>query len=298
MLLSTDVGALDRVSALISGLGLSRDKYEDPLFFPPKDDSVERQLGFFLSMVAIDHRTRTELTDFSAEIEGRELVGADLLYYLGMGVYEDRRSFTPEWLAHLTPEEAKRLLCFEENCVWDFYTRIFLLRDLGRKVRESFADLLLVDGLEELISNLSSFRAFEDPVRKKAFLLAKFLDGRDLVRLEGERQVPVDNHLIRIAMRLGMADPSEDLLERMRRDIELTREEDVEVRMTVREIWKEVSNRSGVEPFTLDDFLWPFGRSTCKEKPNCRKCPLSEVCRANSTGRYWKEPKHTLTWYY
>ena len=298
MLLSLSEEAVKEVSSLISGLGLSRDRYEDPLIFPPRDD-VERQLGFFLSMVAIDHRTRTEFTDFSASVGGRRLEGADLLYYLGSSIYRrDERSFTPEWLANLTPEEAESLLCFEGNCVWDFYTRIFLLRDLGKKVRGSLSDLLLVGSVEELIANLSSFRAYEDPVRKKAFLLAKFLDGRGLVRLEGERHVPVDNHLTRVAIRLGVVLPSEGLLGRMREGIELTMEEDVEVRMTVREAWKEVSNESGVDPFTLDDFLWPFGRTVCKGEPDCVNCPLSSVCRAHSTGEYWEEPKHTLTWYY
>ncbi len=298
MHLVVDAEAVGRVSALISGLGLSRDRYEDLLFFPPKDDEVERQLGFFLFMVAIDHRTRTELTDFSANIRGKRLSGADLLYYLGMRVYEDERSFTPEWLARLTQEEAKHLLCFEGNCVWDLYTRIFLLRDLGRKIKGGLAELLLVDRIEELMSNLSGFRAYEDPVRKKTFLLAKFLDGRGLARFDGEKYVPVDNHLTRIAIRLGIVIPSGDLLEWIREGRELTREEDVTVRMAVREAWKEVSNRSGVDPFTLDDFLWPFGRSTCMKDPHCNSCPFSEVCRSNSTGEYWEEPKHTLTWYY
>ncbi len=298
MLLTVDSGTVNRVSALFSSLGLSRDRYEDPLLFPPKDDEAERQLGFFLSMVGIDHRTRTELTDFSAEIHGRSLSGADLLYYLGMKVYQgDERSFTPRWLAHLVPEEAKHLLCFGDNCVWDFYTRIFLLRDLGKKVRK-ITDLLLVDSIEDLTSNLSSFRAYEDPVRKKTFLLAKFLDGRGLARFSGEKHVPVDNHLTRIAVRLGIVLPSESLLESMRESRELTREEDVEVRMVVRQAWKEVSARSGVDPFTLDDFLWPLGRLICTREPHCSKCPLSEVCRSNSTGEYWEEPRHTLTWYY
>ncbi len=298
MLLSLNEEAVKGVSTLISGLGLSRDRYEDPLIFPPSDD-LERQLGFFLSMVAIDHRTRTEFTKFSASVGGRRLQGADLLYYLGVSVYrKDERSFTPEWLASLTPEEAESLLCIEGNCVWDFYTRLFLLRDLGSKVRGSFSDLLLVGRVEELISNLSGFRAYEDPVRKKAFLLAKFLDGRGLVRLEGEKHVPVDNHLTRVAIRLGIVVPSEDLLGRMREGTELTRGEDVEVRMTVREAWKEVSNQSGVDPFTLDDFLWPFGRTVCTKEPDCDNCSLSSVCRAHSTGEYMEEPKHILTWYY
>ncbi len=311
MMLSLERGTAGRVATILSGMGLSRDRYEDPLLFPPGDD-VERQLGFFLSMVAIDHRTRTELTDFSADVDGMRLVGADLLYHLGVGVYRgEARSFTPEWLENLTPGKAASLLCFGDNCVWDFYTRIFLLRDLGRKMRvraregggeversSILPDLLLVRRVEDLLENLSNFRAYEDPVRKKAFLLAKFLDGRGLVRLEGERQVPVDNHLTRVAIRLGIVVPSDDLLRKMRDGTELTREEDVEVRMAVREAWKEVSKKSGVDPFTLDDFLWPFGRTVCTEKPDCVNCPLSSVCRARSTGEYWSEPKHTLTWYY
>lgn len=298
MLATLDDKRIDLLSDSLSELKLERDSYDDALFFPPQGDE-ERELGFFVSMVAIDHRTRTELTDFSAFVEGRRLKGADLLYHLGVEVYKNEDSFTPRWLRDLTPEKAQKLLCFEGTCIWDFFTRIFLLRDVGSKV-ESFSDILDVDTIEELARRLSKLRAYEDPVQKKIMLLAKFLDGRGLIRLEDMEMahVPVDNHLTRLALRLGIVRPSKELSLKMEKGVELTREEDVEVRAAVRDAWKEVSIRSGIDPFTLDDFLWPFGRSACHQDPDCHSCPFKRVCRANLTGEYWMEPKHTITWYY
>lgn len=299
MLVTLDLEGIDKLSDSFRGLGLKRDSYENTLLFPPPGEG-ERELGFFVSMVAIDHRTRTELTDFSASIGGRKLVGSDLLYNLGTRVYmEEGDSFTLGWLRELSPERAKSILCFEGTCIWDFFTRIFLLRDVGSKV-ESFSDLLDVSTVEELARRLGKLRAYEDPVQKKIMLLAKFLDGRGLISLDDPERVhvPVDNHLTRLALRLGIVRPSRELSLMVERGVELTMEEDVEVRTVVRDAWKEVSIKSEVDPFTLDDFLWAFGRSTCHQDPYCDECPFKGICRANLTGHYWMEPKHTITWYY
>ncbi len=304
MMLQPKIETIRFVADVIRTLRLSRESYTDLMFYPPPDDPKERQLGFFISMVAIDHRTSTEMTIFRGRIDGKPLRGADLLYHLGVRIYHrDENSFTPNWLQNLTPKDAKEFLCIGKECVWDFFTRIFLLRDLGRKtslIYGSFSDLLRVSNVDELAIKLRVFRAYEDPILKKTFLLAKFLDGRDLIHLNDKEnfQVPVDNHLTRIAIRLGIVSLTEELANSIKRGIELTREADEEVRLGVRNAWKEVSRRSGADPFALDDFLWPLGRTVCMEMPRCDVCPFSDVCSAHIFGKFLREPKHTLTWYY
>ncbi len=297
--------SITSVSDLITSLSLQRDTYEDPCLYPPPDDDIERQMVFFAAMVAIDHRTSTPLTKF--ELSGkRKLRGADLLYYLGVRTYKETPAmFTAEGLMNLKVNEARRILCTAETCVWDLHTRIFLLRDLGKKVVEyyggKFENLLRVETISQLSRRLEPFRAYEDPVKKKTFLLAKFLEGRGLVKFRDPEnfQVAVDNHLTRLALRLGIVRLSEDYYRRIERSEEFTSEEDYRLRLAIREAWKRVSMRSGVDPFTLDDFLWKFGRTTClPENPRCNSCPFSSVCFSRSVNRFWKEHAHVITWYY
>ncbi|MEZ0248114.1 MAG: iron-sulfur cluster loop [Thermoproteus sp.] len=293
-----DVDKTRAVADVIKILRLERDRYLDGRFYPPLDDPREDQLAYFVSMVAVDHRTSTPLGPFKGYIDGEFFHGADALWRLGRKAYDDGL-FKAERLAELTPKDAERLFSIGGEKVWDFNVRLFLLRDLGRKA-------LLAGGFEALVPNavaqlaerLRHIRAYEDPVRKKVLLLAKFLDGRGLVKFVDPENfdVPVDNHLSRIAYRLGIVDVDYKFLFL---GVELDREEDVEVRNKVKLAWRLVAKFSGVDPFTLDDFLWSFGRRVCiREFPKCGQCPFRSICKAHALGSYPPEHAHTLTWYY
>ena len=107
----------------------------------------------------------------------------------------------------------------------------------------------------------------------------------------------MDNHLTRLAVRLGLV-VFEDYGV-VDRGVELSRSEDVELRLRVREAWKMVSEASGVDPFTLDDFLWSYGRTVCLQgRPRCGSCFLRDVCRSFEMGYFPDEPRYSLTWYY
>ncbi len=153
--------------------------------------------------------------------------------------------------------------------------------------------------MRELLARLSWFRAYEDPVAKKSLLLAKFLHKRRLkvFRDEENFQVPVDNHLTRIAFRLGIVELEDH--SPIDRQVELNPSQDIKIRMKVRDAWKRVSEASGVDPFTLDDFLWTHGRTICLPRnPRCRDCILRKACRSSRTGYFPSEHRHSLTWYY
>lgn len=296
-LASIDVDRAEAIASVVRGLGLRRDRYDDDRFYPPREAPLERQLAYFAAMVSIDHRTSTWWQPFEGRIDGELYHGTEALYRLGRKAF-DRGLFDAERLASLTPQEALQLLSIEGRPIWDLHTRVYLLRDLGAKALEAggFSRWLSVDTIAELRRRLARARAYEDPVGKKALLLAKFLDGRGLLRfrdLEEAADVPVDNHVSRIAYRVGLVELQVDHAG------ELTREEDAEVREVVKAAWRIVAKFAGVNPFTLDDFLWPLGRTTCtREGPTCRLCPLREACRARQEGRYPTEHLHVTTWYY
>ena len=293
-----DVDKIREVADVLRGLSLERDRYLDDRLYPPPSDPREDQLAYFTAMVAVDHRTSTPLGSFEGYIDGEFFHGADALWRLGRKAY-DAGLFKAERLADLKPEEARRLFSIGDKTVWDLNVRLFLLRDLGRKaLRAGGFESLIPETISGLIERLKPIRAYEDPVAKKALLLAKFLDGRGLVKFKDPENfdVPVDNHLSRIAYRLGIVDVDYKALFE---GVELSREEDAEVRNKVKLAWRLVSRFSGVDPFTLDDFLWSFGRRICvREGPRCAQCPFRRICRANAVGQYPPEHTHVLTWYY
>ncbi len=295
---------IEAVSDILRRMELHMDTYDDPRYFPPKDSERELQLGYFTAMVAIDHRTSTPLGVFEGYVDGEFFHGADLLYRLGKKVFErDPEFFLPGRLAKLTYEDMLPIIKHGDIVLWDLHVRTFLLRDIGKKVMEyyggEFGKLFNIDTVGAMISRLSIFRAYEDPVHKKIFLLAKFLMGRGLVSFRDREnfEVAVDNHLSRIAIRLDIVRFSE--YTPMVKQTELTRDEDMKVRVSIRMAWKEASRLSGHDPFTLDDFLWSFGRRICtRDYPKCGCCPFRNVCLAKTRGEFWYEHRHTITWYY
>lgn len=290
--------AIYRAARAIRGLALRRDTYDDERYFPPRDMDPEAQLAYFTAMVAIDHRTGGPLgRPFEAVVGGEAYRGADLLYRLGrMALEEDPGLFSPGRLASMGLDEGRRLMSFGGAHVWDLETRVGLLRDLGRRALDhgSFTAMLDVATVDEFVARLSEARAYEDPVRKKAMLLLKFLTGRGILKVEGEVHIPVDNHLTRIALRLGLVEVQGDVWGR-----ETSRDEDIAIRTAVRDAWGLAARAAGVDPFALDDYLWAFGRSTCvRDSPKCGQCPFRDICPAHRAGHYPNEHTHTLTWYY
>jgi hypothetical protein len=130
------------------------------------------------------------------------------------------------------------------------------------------------------------------------------------------KEVPVDNHLVRIALRLGIVEVDRETLEKIAAGIEFSWEEDVLLRLSAREAYKLVSMASGLDPFILDDFLWTFGRKCCtRERPVCirgcdESCLRAKGCRGGGCGLrhvcsayenpLLMVPEHNYrnTWYY
>ena len=306
------------------------DPFTDERYYPPGDADRETVAMYFLVMVAMDHRLSRPGRPYRAVIDGEVYEGADLLYYLGARrLREDPEFFTAERLSRVSEDDVREWLSVPgQASPPDPAVRASLLRDLGLKLSrlyggsayaliEESGHMLRRGVADGFIDRLKVFKAYQDPVEKKAFLLAKFLERRGVVRfLDPEnKEVPVDNHLVRIALRLGMVRLSSDLMEAVRLKRHFTPWEDVMLRLAVREAYRIAASEGGVDPFIMDDFLWLFGRRCCtREKPVCRAgcrakcsairgcnggCSLAPVCLAVGNDAFMvTEHTYLNTWWY
>jgi len=337
MLVGVNLEATRRFGRTVGNLipRLPVDHFTDPRYYPPVNADRETVARYFLVMVAMDHRLSRPGKPYEGYVDGEFYHGADLLYRLGTKrLEEDPDFFSAKRLARVTSEEVARWLSVEgprgrKVEPPDPELRAILLRDIGVKLARLFEGRayaiveesrgFLKDGRGGgLINILKVFRAYQDPVEKKPYLLAKFLERRRVLEVVDpyNKEVPVDNHLARIAVRTGIVEVDGNLLEAIAAGRPFTWEEDVLLRMAARAAYKEAARAGGVDPFLLDDFLWMFGRKCCtREGPSCRAgcrgdcarlggcsgggCVFQSFCRAARNPLYMV-PEHTYldTWYY
>jgi len=319
--LDVDREACRRVGKAISKLRVREDPFTDPSQYPPAGEPAEWVARYFIFMVAIDHRTHPPGGVYEAELDGRVYRGASLLYRLGAEAYlMDRGFFSPEHMAKVTGREVERWLSRQGAKVSRPDERAELLRDVAEGLLELYGGraLKLVEESRSrlyapwkgLVERLKLFRAYMDPVEKKPFLLVKFLERRGLFRAEDRwrLQVPVDNHLTRVAVRAGIVKPSEGELELLEQRREAEVEEDVAIRAAVRLAWRLVSMEAGLSPLLLDDLLWLIGKTLCRAEPSCDLpadlpagsggCPLREACAVyHELAEPLLEHRFTTYWY-
>jgi len=284
-------GKIGRVALIMGKLlrSIKLDDFTDKRYYPPVESDVEHVLRYFLCMVALDHRT-SRYQPFEGVINGEFFHGADLLYRLGMKKFlSDPEFFSPKHLSKLTVDEVAEWLSITSNgkkvIIWDPDVRADLLRDIGIKLLKFYngevrqiisraKNMLKGTKGPGLIDLLKVFKAYSDPVEKKAYLYVKFISRRGLFTYEDpyNAEVPVDNHLVRVALRLGIVEPPQQLLWKIQERVEFSWDEDVELRFAVRDAYKYIARIINVDPLILDDFLWLFGRHCCtKSKPVCVK---------------------------
>ncbi|MEM4426513.1 MAG: hypothetical protein QXV55_02865 [Acidilobaceae archaeon] len=307
---------VDSLSKLVKSI--EPDRFLDPELYPPTSASRRTVFQYFLVMVAMDHRLSRPGRPYEGYVEGKLYHGADLLYRLGVKkLKEDLDFFEPRRLATISIKDVKEWLTLHNDKASppDPDIRAELLKDLGVKLLKLYDGdpiLLLTESRgflknrgSGLIEILKVFKAYNDPVEKKAYLLAKFIERREVMSFldPQNKEVPVDNHLVRIALRLGLVDVDSTFLEKIAYGIEVSEDEDVLLRFATRTAYKKLISKVGVDPFVLDDFLWNFGRKVCRrESPVCKSgegCPLAPTCRANSNPLYMvPEHKYLETWWY
>ncbi len=297
-----NINSVARFASIIASelKGIKPDEFTDERYYPPAGAEEELTLRYFIAMVAIDHRT-SRLKAFEGYVNGEFYHGADLLYRLGSKVFKENPDFfSPENLSKISASDVSEWLSIEYQgekvTIWDPEVRAELLKDLGLKLSRLFGGKVLniVKRSDNYVRNprgagfidlLKVFKAYSDPVEKKSFLLVKFLSRRGLLKVKDPEnlEVPVDNHLVRIALRTGIIVLPNELMERIKRRSEFREPEDVALRLKVREAYKAVSRIASINPLIMDDYLWMFGRKICtRRNPVCvggGKCPFKSICR-------------------
>jgi hypothetical protein len=309
---SIDIGAAARVARLIAPVvkNIDPDDFTDSRYYPSSGDDPESVARYFYFMVAIDHRTSRH-GPFEGYVDGEFYHGADLLYRLSKKVYaEDPGFFSPERMVKIKLEDVAKWLSTGEASIWDPGIRATLLRDAAQKLLKYYGgrvtNLITASGnrLKKSLSptgfiqRLRPILPYSDPVEKKAHLLAKFLSRRGILNHQDlwNEEVPVDNHLTRIAIRLGIVQIHGELELKIMKREEVSDEEDLQIRESVRQAYKLIARAANIRPYYLDDYLWLHGRKTCVHgKPKCESCPLRQVCKSYATGNY---PEEHVWWGY
>ncbi len=312
---------LDTVYSMAYELRRELDKLEkidiyDQKYFPPRDIDIELTGTYFLVLVAIDHRLSRPGKPYEACLDDGCYHGADLLWRLGRIILDQEPGFyTADKLSRITVDDIRKYFNRGDARVPDPEIRAYLLRDLGLKLKKlydgSFSALLKASGNRirgsgtnpGLVDLLRVFRAYEDPVEKKSFLLIKFLRARGLFDPvdPDNMEVPVDNHLARIAYRTGLVEVRGRLWEMIKGFRVVGYSDDVLLRFMIRYAYSLVAEHGGIDKGVMDDILWIHGRKIClrDEEPKCRSCPFNGFCRAYRDREYMvKEHNYYNTWYY
>jgi hypothetical protein len=298
------------------------DRFDDPFFFPPPGKDKQTVADYFFFMTAIDHRTHYPGRRFQSVINRRIVDGSDLLYGLARRkALETPEYFTAERLQYISTTEVNDLFTTTKiskygrpveshmlrNTIKDTphsvtvrnpRGRAKLLKDCARKllqlyngkainiVRQSDGYLLKDDG-SGFLQLLGYFDAYSDPLRKKAYLLTKVYERREILEIKDVENlnVPVDNLLMRIALRCGLIEViNADLVTKLRAYSKVSKEEEFEIRETTKRAYRIVSETSDLRATFLDDILWKHGKDYCRRRlPACVKrngCPFGEGCRA------------------
>jgi hypothetical protein len=328
------------VGKILGRLEFSPFNYLNPYLDPPQEASSELVADFYFYMVALDHRTSSQSGHFEGVLAGNFFHGADLLYALGIQkLSESEDFFTADRMATITNSDVIRWLCIEYKhdkvVIYKPEERAELLRDCGATlkrlgyrsayelVKRSGNFLIRRDG-KGLLQFLSNFKAYSDPVGKKSYLWVKFLSGRGLIAVKDPEnlQVPVDNHLTRIALRTGIIEiEDEPTYTRLHNDDPFTMEEDIILRRVVRQTYFKLFKAANRNFREVDDFFWVLGRTHCLNikdplceafvhDPNCQllvelkvdcaeSCPLASCCKGSSNTGYrtFKQP-NIRTYFY
>lgn len=285
----------------------------DNRYFPSNGFSNEFVLRYLLVMVAMDHRLSRPGKPYEACLDDGCYHGADLLYRLGVKMLVENPSFyNPDSLMKIRVDDVINWLSIGSVYPPDPHIRAMLLRDLGLKlvkIYDSSVEKMLINSKgflrgrgdqQGLLDYLRVFRAYEDPVEKKSMLFVKFITARGLYNPVDRLSLPIDNHLTRIALRLGLVMVSGKLWDKIRNGVEVSSVEDIILRLAVRESYERLMDESGIDSRVLDDFLWRLGREHClKNKPICDRCVFREACLAFHNKNFMvNEHVYYNTWFY
>jgi len=290
-----------------------------------KEEARER-LTLLFYVDAICHQTQ----NFSGIVDGVFKRGWDFL--LSSFLKELKKD--PEFLSlkrmlKITGGDLKRIFKGSGD---RYYERAYLLRNAARILKRDFSsDVMKINEISEgfikredglgMIDLFRRFKAYSDPLSKKTFLFLNIAKKVGFWEIKDEENLwtPVDYHLERVSLRIGIVDVEDPLRRKLLDGRRVFLTEDLRLREMVGDAVKRVSEISGIPIEKLDQLFWSLGRSLCLKseakcegtnEKNCtltlitgipcdKRCIFSEVCLAYRDGerRNFKE-SNVFTIYY
>lgn len=267
-----DYDRAEELGNIVSRLEYNPVSFQFPQLFPPQNGFTYANYVFF--MVAIDHRTHGTKR-FEVVIDGKFYHGSDLMFYLArMAQKKSPYLFTARKLVDISEEDVASIFSIEDRVVSNPSHRAMLLQDAAKKLLEYYhgdvrnlfevsEGYLLREDKRGILQLLESFKAYEDPLQKKSFLLVKILRRQNLLNVKDIQNLrfPVDNVLMTIALQSGLLRINQRDLENKLMDGQLLSDhEAVQLRKATQKAFEVVSRGSGLGPDILDDLLWTYGR--------------------------------------
>ncbi|MDX6586747.1 MAG: hypothetical protein QOI31_1220 [Solirubrobacterales bacterium] len=206
-------------------------------------------------LCAVDHKTGYSEPH---EVEGEgPYEGSELMWMLGLkAAAEEPGSLTSKRLRYVSAGDVAEWFRADSEPIGDPERRAALWRDLASGLERDYGGSALellaeaggrLAGSGGLVERLRAYRAYSDPLAKKAFLFAKICERRGWLEVSDPEawEVSADNVLMRLALRSGLVSPGP--LD--------------EVRAATRVTFKELAARAEIPPPVLDDMLWELGRN-------------------------------------
>ena len=270
-----------------------------------------RSTGFATFEAASPTREPARLADFfffnaallfdfyglEATLDGQYIKGSDLFFALARRkAGQDPEFFSAARLAELSVPDYQALYALDGDPAHALISRaeerVAILRDLAHGLLRDYggSSLALLAACEQrlrtpqgsgLLDRLSKFIGYDDPHFKKAFVLLKALVGLKLWQAQDSENlfIPVDYHLIRMALRTGLVNVTDPALaEQLHTRAPASEADDWELREVIKRAYKALEEGSGLHVFVLDEIFWTIGRSCCHyaRPPRCASCDFSD----------------------
>lgn len=258
---------------------------------PTREPALLADFFFFNSALLFD------FYGLETEIDGQTVKGSDLFFaFARRRAHEDPDFFTAPRLADLTLSDYQAVYAPDGDPAHTLINRaqerVAILRDLAQGLLRDYegSTLSLLAACDQrlhklegsgLLNRLSKFEGYDDPHFKKAFVFLKVLAGLNLWSAQDTENlfIPVDYHLIRMALRTGIVAVTDlNLADQLHTQSPTTDIDDWEIREVVKRAYKVLEERSGIGVFVLDEIFWTIGRSCCHyaRPPRCASCDFND----------------------
>ncbi|MGB9749251.1 MAG: hypothetical protein ACPLWB_00175 [Caldisericia bacterium] len=268
---------------------------------------ARKKLTLYFYVDAICHQTQ----NFSGEINGVFLKGWDYLLNSFKNEFEKDSDFIDvDKMKKINGGDLKRIL---GNSGDRYYERAKLLRNCAFILKRDFkGDIFEINRLSDgyikrenkidMIKLFHKFKAYIDPLNKKTYLFLNIAKKVGFWEVNDPENlwIPVDYHLERVTLRMGIINLSEEIIKKFIENKRIPQTIDLKLREVIGEGVKKLSLKTKVDIDKIDQIFWSLGRSIClKDEPLCdgvkdnqntftnitgisllEGCPFRKICKA------------------